>query len=307
MKLLRDFKSSLSQTSTKRMILSIFLLAFALASLPLLLTAIKYRRLVKMKAAAHTDTAILSLTASTSQIAVGGTVNVEVRLNTGGAGVYGTDVLIKFNKGVLRLTGITENKTTNFKTFVPWVSNTENFDKTKIIADANNNALIEFGAVAFNPATPDADPINSPVVTDSNSNVLVATLAFQGLADGVSTVNFSFDPTSPASKEITTDTNAVGVNRDQGWVEDLLNSFTGASITVGTPPACLWKVCGDANCKEGVNIIDASLFVDEFNGDHIEGIDADFNSSGSVDIVDASLFVDGFNNLGDTCANTPHK
>ena len=304
MNFLSGWKTAFSSPKTKKTLLAIFGLALLVSVVPLLLVAVKWRlELRKLAVGELQDVAILSLHPSKTNIEVNDSVTVEVKLNTGGQNVYAVDLIIEnSNPGALRLTKITPNTATNFRTFVPWVSETENFDEAGVRSEANNTGKIEFGAVAFDLQSaddPDYDPYGYPV---NGNNILIATLEFRGIGEGTSTLSFEFNP---ADKSITTDSNVVAVIRPQEIVDDILNAAPSVSITVGETGECQWHSCGDADCDNNVDMNDFGIFVDEYTGGDVPGVDADFDGDGGVTMNDFGNFVDGYKCRG-RCADAPH-
>jgi hypothetical protein len=220
-------KSFFSGSGKRKALFSLFSLAFLIAVLPLLVTAARYQQeLRKLAVGELADTASLSLVPSPTQVNIDDPVAVEVRLDTGGQAVYAVDIIIiNSSPGILRLDQITPNPASGFNAFVPWTAGSQNFDSSGVISAANSTGQIEFGAVVFDPANPEADPYTSPV---NGNNILIATLGFEGLSLGTSSLSFVFNPANPNE---TTDSNVVAVVRPD-IVDDILGSVDSTAITV---------------------------------------------------------------------------
>jgi hypothetical protein len=292
-------------------LLAIFGLAFLIAVIPLLVTAVRYRQELRKAAVGELDdTAVLSLQPEKTSIAEDESVTVEVKLDTGGQDAYGADVIIVFDPDVLELTDIGWEmvvETTNFKTLAPIIDEEGMFDEERVINCANHGGseanctagVIEFGDVTFDFSQiedPDYDPCEYPV---NGPDVLVATLEFKGKAEGISSLEFDFDPANP---DETADCNIVAVDCGQRIVDDILKEVVNTEITVGQ---CQWRSCGDSNCDNSVDLaIDFITYRYELKGDDVPDRDADFNGQDGVTVADFVNFRYGYRCEGD-CSGGP--
>jgi len=306
-------KTAIAVPRFKKTISAIFGLAFLIAVIPLIVVSLQYRQELRKAAVGELeDLATLSLSASKTSIGVDETTTVSVYLNPGGLNIYALDVIIGFNEDYLNLESITEDTTTNFKAFLPLVTDTENFDKARVKNCANSGGTadnctagtIEFGAAAYDFGQDDQadyDPYDYPVT--GNANIKIADLVFKGKATGTSSLTFEFDASSETARDETKDCNAVTVNRGSSIVDDVLLSAAPVSVAV-TGGDCAWHSCGDFNCDDEVKLADFGQFVYELKGNDAPGYDGDFNDDEQVNESDFLNFRQGYRCEG-SCSTGP--
>ncbi len=145
--------------------------------------------------------------------------DLPVTLNTD-TPVIGVDALITFDKTKISVVDVTPQAVNVFKTFYP-LDNAGSFNKSKVMADANQNGLLKVGAAAFDSTS--KLPQLGFTGTLGVANPLM-TVRFLGVVAGQSNISFKFVTNS------TTNSNIVS----QADASNILTSTQNTSVTIGT-------------------------------------------------------------------------
>ena len=126
---------------------SLLILLVLAGGIFLTLTALKRKQEVKLGAAGYTAT--LAFSPNSITLSAGATSEpVWINLDTGGQSVSGADIWINFDKNKLIMADITKETHATFKTYAP-IDTNGNFDKAKVIGDANLTGKIVFHMLVF--------------------------------------------------------------------------------------------------------------------------------------------------------------
>lgn len=230
----------------KRKVITLLLLFFLLALIPLLIYLSRRVAVFQPKAA---GSATMMLSGPTS-VGIGTTsFDVTIIVNTGGSSVQsrGFDISLTFPTTNLQLLDIVPIANSVLKTYTPVNTTTYDFDKTTVISKANSGQGLEFSAipvvkssvagyiiptVGAGTPTPIFVPANpTPNLNYVSGSVNLVTLKFKPLVVGNATIAFNFkvEPT-PGWRN---DTNVSSFSLDsQGLSTDLLASVTNLTVNV---------------------------------------------------------------------------
>ncbi|OGC46130.1 hypothetical protein A2793_00075 [candidate division WWE3 bacterium RIFCSPHIGHO2_01_FULL_38_45] len=161
--------------------------------------------------------AVLTFSPNTINTAPGSSFNVVVNLNTGGVGVVGTDLLIRFNKDLLLLEDILVSGNSILKSVLP-VTSSGAFNRQLVLACANTGShngstsacsrgagIIQVGLAAY-------DWSSNTTTGMYTGNFPAATLSFKAKKSGQSSIRFI--PTEGVTNTnftTTTDSNVVAI------------------------------------------------------------------------------------------------
>jgi len=185
-------------------LLSLGVLLFGLIALTVL---VGMRQEIRKQAAGENYVSILELSAAGQDgnsftITPGDAFDIQLKLTPNQA-LSAVDVVLDFSKELLTLENIVPNTSSNLQTFVPLDAG-GTFQKDAVIAAANNEGVIRFGAVTFDYAneettTPQSLPVD-PLVT----------LTFRAKEDATQeTATIEFGTQGYTAEGATTDSNAV--------------------------------------------------------------------------------------------------
>lgn len=168
----------------------------------------------------------LSLSFVSSSVNVGDTADLNILLNTGGEDVLGADIFLEYDPNKWSVIEINPNKDTGFKTFVPFVSESDStFDWQKAVKE---ESLIKFGTVIYD-LNPDWDGD-------------LSSITFNGVASPLATVKLKTKPVRRDTSEqisiraqtgITTDSNIL--NKDGN---DILGTVDQATVKIKAEDVC---------------------------------------------------------------------
>lgn len=170
-------------------------------------------------------TVYLSLTPASQSISSQSPFTLDVNLDTGNSSTIAVDVAISFDQTKLTLTDILENTAGSFKTFAPIKTQTTvEFDKQRVITDANQDGVLEFGALNV-----DMSSLQPPFDQFQGATSL-ATLTFQvnsSSAAGQETIDFIYN------QNATDDSNVVAFDA-QNQPQDVLQAVESAVVNIST-------------------------------------------------------------------------
>ena len=161
--------------------------------------------------------AVLAFSPDTINTSPGSSFNVVVNLNTGGVGVVGTDLLIRFNKDVLLLEDILISGNSILRSVMPATSG-GSFDRQLVLDCANTGShngltsacsrgagIIQVGLAAY-------DWSSNTTTGMYTGNFPAATLSFKALNFGQSSIRFiPTDGVTNTNFTTTTDSNVVAI------------------------------------------------------------------------------------------------
>mgnify|MGYP001027448843 CR=1 FL=1 len=171
---------------------------------------------------AYNKTAMLilpqNIQAETEQV-----IDVPLMLNTGGNAVIGVDFMANFDSDMLSLIDIipTAQLTTSFSTFAP-VFNGINFDKQRVISQANVSGNIRFSALTYK----ENDQKEAQILPSFSGSTQLALLKFRALKEGQTKIIISKD-----ENNFTKDSNVVS---DSWPPYDVLASVVSAVVNISS-------------------------------------------------------------------------
>lgn len=152
---------------------------------------------------------------------VGSTFTVQVSINPNGESLVGSDVLLNFNKAILKVNAIQIPTTfasgQNLQTYAP--TNADGtFNSTSVISSANSTGSLAMSAVAFNWASNAVTPAQTATVPQ------FALITFQTLAAGSTNVKVTWTASGN-----TTDSNLVSIA--SGTPTDVISDSTPTALS----------------------------------------------------------------------------
>jgi hypothetical protein len=214
----------LRAANSKRLIALVVLIL----AVPLTILLVRTVQEVRQRAAGGANASLTMPTTISQSVALN--FNVPITLSTDGVGIRGVDVVLNFDKTKLQVVSVTPNAqaATSLKSFAP-VTSTGSFDTARVIADANANGKIEFGAVTY-------DWTAQAPTAAYNGATTLATISFRGTIAGMTPITFQFTPGSTTDTNIVSDVNPpVDLLTQSGQLVNTTVTLVGDPTNTPTP------------------------------------------------------------------------
>jgi len=178
------------------------------------------------------ETATLSFTPTSVQLARGRSTAINLVVNPSSKPIVGVDVIVKFDTNYLTLSSITPRPDlSNLKTFAP-IDTQGNFNSAQVISRANSTGIIEFGAVAYQ-WNPEPGVVLAGQISSINPLATLNFVAKSSAALGPTTVAYSYQALGA-----TTDSNIVKqwlASSEPRPADYLASPTTKTTITITSP------------------------------------------------------------------------
>src|SRR3989344_748573 len=277
----------------------------------------------ELRSRAAADTATLSFSPTSVNVAPNQTFNVATILNTNGQAIVGADIIVQFDQTKLTLETIAlpSPLPATFQTYAP-VTTSGGFDAARVVTDANTNGQIQFGIIAFNWTTEQLTTAFNGVISP------IATLTFRAKtgASGSTAISYKYDGATA-----TTDSNVV-IAPAGGDPEDILsNALSPVAVTIAgasptpspspsatpgaspspsaspssapssSPVSCTVRQCANYNTTSTIDVQDIMLIANRWGfstGNLNYDVLYDLNCDGTINIIDIQRQA---NNWGGIC------